>query len=80
MRIIIDPEDADYTPFELISLSADIQKVWESTGRGMKEVFSMTINKHLGIKGEPAKLSQQEKENTMLKANAGDMQVSPVKQ
>jgi hypothetical protein len=80
MRIIIDPEGADYTTHELISLSVGIQKVWDSMGRGMKEVFSMTIDNSYSTNEELKKLNQQEMEKTMLKANTGDMQVSPVKQ
>lgn len=67
MRITIDPEGAEYTVYELMKLSADIQEAWTRMGRGMVEVYTMNFKN--------AKLSDNvpNQENQMLNANPGDI-------
>jgi hypothetical protein len=67
LKITIDPEGAEYTDYDLMSLAVSIQKAWESLGRGMIEVYSMNFNNAINTD------NKQNQEIQMLKAKTGDI-------
>jgi hypothetical protein len=47
MKITIDPEGAEYTAPELMTLFSRIQEAWMLSDRGLIEVFSMRVHDSL---------------------------------
>jgi hypothetical protein len=70
MRITIDTEGAEYSNYDLMKLSHNIQECWDKMGRGLKEVYSMNIDT---FKYQEIEKNKQKQEKAMQKAKTGDI-------